>query len=86
MVQTYVEEVKTHILLQITSPPLNNAISELKWRNTVETGRPQMKIWRMRIVCRIPKTTNAHSGHVILIAFPLQQWLPLWRRDFIFKF
>ena len=34
-----------------------------------------MTIWRMRIECRIPKATNTHSEYVILIAFPLQQWL-----------
>ena len=32
-------------------------------------------IWRMRIVCWIPKATDTHSAYVILIAFPLQQWL-----------
>jgi hypothetical protein len=30
---------------------------------------------RMRIACWIPKATNTHSQHVILTAFPLQQWL-----------
>jgi len=34
-----------------------------------------MTIWRMRIACRIPKATNAHSEYVIFIAFLLQQWL-----------
>jgi len=32
-------------------------------------------IWRMRVVCRIPKATNTHSEYVMLIALPLQQWL-----------
>ena len=36
---------------------------------------PQMTIWRMRIASRIHKTTDTHSEYVILIAFPLQQWL-----------
>jgi hypothetical protein len=35
-----------------------------------------MPIWRMRSVCWIPKATNAHSEYVIIIAFPLKQWLP----------
>jgi hypothetical protein len=39
------------------------------WKNIVERGR------RMRIGCWMPKATNTHSGCVILIAFPLQQWL-----------
>ena len=45
------------------------------WKNVVEPGRPQMTRWRMRIACCIPKATNTHSQYVILIAFPLQQWL-----------
>ena len=34
-----------------------------------------MTIWSMCIACWIPKATNTHSECVILIAFPLQQWL-----------
>ena len=34
-----------------------------------------MTIWRMRIACWITKATDTHSENVILIAFPLQQWL-----------
>jgi hypothetical protein len=34
-----------------------------------------MTVWRMRIACWIPKSTNTLSECVILIAFPLQQWL-----------
>jgi len=34
-----------------------------------------MKIWRMRIACWIRKAIDTHSEYVILIAFPLQQWL-----------
>jgi hypothetical protein len=52
----------------------NRAVYEIKWENIVESGRPQVTIWRMRIVCWIPKGTNTHSECVILIAFPLQQW------------
>jgi len=29
----------------------------------------------MRNACEIPKATNTHSEYVIIIAFPLQQWL-----------
>ena len=45
------------------------------WKNIVQPDRPQMTIWRMRIACWIPKATNTHSEYVILIVFPLQQWL-----------
>jgi hypothetical protein len=34
-----------------------------------------MTIWRMRIACWITKATNAHTGYVTVISFPLQQWL-----------
>jgi hypothetical protein len=53
----------------------NFAVCEIMWKNIVELGRPQMTVWRMRIACWIPKATNTHSGYVLLIAFPLQQWL-----------
>jgi hypothetical protein len=53
----------------------NRAVYEIMWRNIVERGRPQMIIWRMRVAHWIPKATNTHSKYVILITFPLQQWL-----------
>jgi hypothetical protein len=34
-----------------------------------------MTTWRMHIACWIPKTTNTLSEYVMLMAFPLQQWL-----------
>jgi hypothetical protein len=45
------------------------------WKNIVERDRPQMTIWRMRIAFWMPNATNTLSEHVILIAFPQQQWL-----------
>jgi len=45
------------------------------WENIVELGRPHMTILRIRIACWIPKATNTHSQYVIIIAYPLQQWL-----------
>jgi len=45
------------------------------WKNTVQPERPQMTIWRVRIACWIPRAKNTRSEYVILIAFPLQQWL-----------
>jgi hypothetical protein len=50
------------------------SLYEITWKN-LEPGRPQMTVWRMRIACWIPKATNTHSEHVILIDFPLQKWL-----------
>jgi hypothetical protein len=34
-----------------------------------------VKIWCMCIDIWIPKATNTHWKYVILVAFPLQQWL-----------
>jgi hypothetical protein len=34
-----------------------------------------MKIWCMSIACWIPKATNVNTGCVIIITFPLQQWI-----------
>jgi hypothetical protein len=42
------------------------------WKNMVGKCRPQMTIWRMRIVCRITKVTGINSEYGIPIAFPLQ--------------
>ena len=53
----------------------NRAVCEIIWKNIVEPRRPQMKTWRVRIACWIPKATNTLSEHVIRIAFPLHQWL-----------
>jgi len=49
----------------------------------LESDRPQIIIWRMGISCWIPKATTTHARahthtqreYVILIAFPLQQWV-----------
>jgi len=69
-----VEKIETHILYSITPPPESHAVHEIMWKNVALSG-PQMTIWRMRIGCWIYKATNTHSEYVVLIAFPLQQWL-----------
>ena len=53
--------------------PENRAVHEIMWKNIVESGRPLIKTWRMRIACWIPNDTNTHSQYEILITFPLQQ-------------
>ena len=70
------ENQNTRFVFSKSSPPSpNRAILELVCKNIVEPDRPQMTIWRMRIACCIPNTTNTHSDYVMLIAFPLQQRL-----------
>ena len=70
-----VEIFVTHFMFNNFFFPENRALYEIRWRNVVKLGRPEMTIWRLRIACWIPKATNTHAGCVILIAFPLQQWL-----------
>jgi hypothetical protein len=41
----------------------------------VGPDRPQLTMWRMRIVFWVPKATNIHSENVTLFDFPVQQWL-----------
>ena len=38
-------------------------------------GKDDNIIRRMRFACLITKATNTHSEYVIIIAFPLRQWL-----------
>jgi len=70
MFQTKVlEKIKTHFLIE------NRAVYEIMWKHIVERAGASMKMWRMRIVCWIPKAKSTHSECEILIVFPLQQWL-----------
>jgi hypothetical protein len=76
MFQTKVlEKNKTHVLCSITFFSKKVFFYEIKWKNFVEPGRPQMTIWRMCIACWIPKARNTHPAFEIFIIFPLQQWL-----------
>jgi len=53
----------------------NLTVYEIMLNNTVELGRPQVAIWCMLIACWVSKATKTHSEYVIIIAFPLEQWL-----------
>ena len=69
------EKIKTHVLCSLNSLFLlfffeNCTVYEVMWNNTVQPGRSQMTIWRMRIACSTPKATNTHSEYVTLTAFP----------------
>ena len=39
----------------------NRAVYEIMWKNVVESERPQMTIWRMRISRKVPKATHTHT-------------------------
>ena len=38
------------------------------WKNTVERGRPQMTVWRMRTTCWISKATHPHKMQYLLFS------------------
>ena len=58
-----VEKVKTHILCSITFFE-NRAVYEIMWKYTVERGRPQMTIRKVRSGCWITKAKNTHNQAV----------------------
>jgi hypothetical protein len=45
------------------------------WKNILESDRPQMTIWSIRVACWVPAATKTPSDCVTLIALPRQQWL-----------
>ena len=45
-------------------------VYEIMWKSILQPDGPQMTIWHMRITCWMTNTTNPHSEHVILTAFP----------------
>jgi hypothetical protein len=74
-----VEKITRHIFVVVENspppPPESRAFFEIRWKSVVETDRPQITIWRMRIACYIPKARTKHSEYVILIAFPRTHWI-----------
>jgi hypothetical protein len=42
-------------------PPENRAVYEVMRKNIVEPDRPQMVIWRLDVLCWIPKPTNTRT-------------------------
>ena len=61
-----VEKIKTHICVLFE----NLAVNEIMWRNTLESGRPQMTIQLFAIF--INEATSTHSEYVRVFSFPLQ--------------
>jgi hypothetical protein len=52
-------------------PPGKSCLFEM-CTNTVQSGRLQTTIWRMRVTCWKPEATDAHSEYA---PFQRQQWL-----------
>ena len=51
----------THILCSMVFFFENRAIYEIMWKKFVERGRSLVAIWRIRVICWIPKATNIHN-------------------------
>ena len=48
---------------------------EIRWKKVVDSDRPHLTTWRMRIAHWTSKITNTPSECAISFPFPLQQWL-----------
>jgi len=70
----FVEKIESHVMF--------NHAAYVTCKNDVEPGRRQMTIWRMHMACWKTKATDTCSLYVILIAFPLQQWLHVYASVF----
>jgi hypothetical protein len=55
-----VEKIKTYILCSTAFILENRTVYEVRWKNMVERGRPQMATWDISIACWILKATNTH--------------------------
>ena len=77
MFQTKVlRKINTHILCTVTYIRKSCRLwDNVKKYCTARQATNDNIIQRMSIACWIPKATNTHSQHVILIVLPLQQWL-----------
>jgi hypothetical protein len=60
------EDIKTHCVLNNFFFLENRTVYAAMCKRIVQRGRPQMKIWRMRIACWVYKATNGYSELVIL--------------------
>jgi len=57
-----VEKIETRILCPVIFFFFENyPLYEITWESSVERGRSQMTIWRMRIACWISKARNTHT-------------------------
>jgi hypothetical protein len=70
-----VEKIKTRILCSVTFFFRKSCHIWDNVKKFVERCRPQMMIRCMRLAYWIPKAAKTHTQYVIMIAFPLQQWL-----------
>jgi len=51
----FVEEIKTRFMSNNIFSHQNRTVCEIMWKRIVESDRPQIKIWCMRIAYWVPK-------------------------------
>jgi len=68
------ENQSTYLMFNFL-PPINLAVYEIIWKNMVEPDWPQLTVSGMHFACWILKAIHTHWKYVILMGFPLQQWL-----------
>ena len=74
-IQKLVQKVKTHILCALFSRILCRLWDNVERYCIAGHATDDNIIRRMRFACLRIKATDTHSEYVILLAFPLQQWL-----------
>jgi len=62
-----VEKNQTTRCIKLHFSSENRTDCEIMCKNVVESGRPQMTIWRMGIAWLIHKSTRTHTEYVILL-------------------
>ena len=61
----FVKKIKTYILCSVIFFFFRKSYSlRENVEKFVESGRPQMTIWRMRIACWIPEVTETHTQNM----------------------
>jgi hypothetical protein len=69
------EKMKTHILCSVTPLPENCAVCEIMCEKYCRAGQATDGNVECAHFMLEPKASGTHSEYVVLIAFPLQQWL-----------
>ena len=71
----FVDNTKTHILQSIILFSEKHTVYKIILKNMGGAGQTIETTRRMRFICRIIRAINKYSEWVIIISFPLQQWL-----------
>jgi hypothetical protein len=73
-------EEKIHFMIDNFFSLESHGVYDITWKNIVESDRPEMTIWPMRIACWITKATGTRS------CFLRQQWLREGVSNYIYTY